>query len=283
MVEFEFLDETLDINSTSSYHLSIQAGLDGLSFCILDTVRNKYVALKNYPNTGNQVEVIDSDWISSILKEDEFLNQKYKSAGIFFVGLSSTLVPDPLFRKENLADYLNFNLDLAESDEIHYNKIQRADAWSIYPVLSDLIKLFRERFPGINIFHHSVPFINHILLNNKGESKSNVYVNLYGNIFDIAVTRSKNLKLYNCFPYKHVNDLLYFILYIFEQMKLPPDNTLIHLSGKVTRQSSFYENLRRYVKKLEFLKPDPHFTYSYTFSKLPEHSYTNLLSLYLCV
>ena len=108
-------------------------------------------------------------------------------------------------------------------------------------------------------------------------------MNLYGNIFDLAVTQSKNLKLYNCFTYKHVNDLLYFILYTFVQMKLPPDTTLIHLSGKVTRQSSFYENLRRYVKKLEFLKPDVHFTYSYTFSKLPEHSYTNLLSLYPCV
>ena len=102
MVEFEFLDETLDINSTLSYHLSVQANLDGLIFSILDTVRNKYIALKSYALTEKPNHIADFDWYESILQKDDFLMQEYKSVGLIFVGEKSTLVPDPLFKKENI-------------------------------------------------------------------------------------------------------------------------------------------------------------------------------------
>ncbi|MFP4019583.1 MAG: DUF3822 family protein, partial [Bacteroidales bacterium] len=48
MRDFSFADETLDLNRSSSYILSIQIYLNGFSFSILDTVRNKYSLLKHY-------------------------------------------------------------------------------------------------------------------------------------------------------------------------------------------------------------------------------------------
>ena len=47
MQEFAFIDETLDINLTQSYYLSIQLSLNGLSFCIHDPVRKIYIAFSN--------------------------------------------------------------------------------------------------------------------------------------------------------------------------------------------------------------------------------------------
>ena len=183
-----------------------------------------------------------------------------------------------------LKDYFAFNQDILESEEILFSKIQRADAWSLYPVPSMVVRFFREQFPALHIFHQSVPFINSLLqIQRNGSSGNQIFVHLYGNLFDIVVIHGKSLKLYNSFSYKHVNDLLYFVLYIFDQLKLPPKGTPVTLSGKITRQSSFYENLKRYVKKPVFQKLDTAFTYSYTFGKLPEHAYVNLLNLYPCV
>ncbi len=282
MVEFEFLDETFDINSAKSYHMSIQAGLDGLSFCILDPLQNKYIALKNYPNSLKQEA--DDDWFRNILTSDEFLSQEYKSSAVIFSGHRSTLVPEPLFKKDHLKDYFQFNLNLEEHEEIRYNLLNRADAWTLYPVSGSLLELFNNRFTGLKCFHHSIPFLNSILLNQKnGARKSSVYVNIHGGIFDIAVTRAKNLTLYNCFPYTHVTDLMYFVLNVFNQLTLTVEDTTVFLSGKISRQSSFYENLRRYIKKIEFAKRDRHYTYSYTFEKLPDHAFLNLLNLYSCV
>ncbi len=284
MVEFEFLDEALDINKTKSYHISIQISLNGFSFSILDTSRNKYLAIKNYHKTSSEHDNTDINWIKEIFQEDGFLNREFKSSAAIYAHCGSTLIPDPLFKKENLKDYYNFNLNQEESENVLFNKIRRMDAWCVYAVPSGLIKLLEDKFPGINIFHHSIPFI-HTILQDKNTNKDEytVFINLHGSFFDIAVTKKGSLIHYNCFPYKHVNDLLYFILHVFEQMKLPPEVTKVFLSGKVTRQSSFYENLRRYVKKLEFTRRNPLFKYSYTFEKLPEQSFSNLLNLYHCV
>jgi len=284
MVEFEFLDETLDINSTPSYHLSIQANLDGLIFAILDTVRNKYIALKSYGLTEKPNHNTGFDWYESILQKDEFLLQDYKSVGLIYVGEKSTLVPDPLFNKESISDYTDLNIEIDDYEEVCFNKINRLDTWVLYPFPVKLGNVFQKQFPNISFFHQSVPFINQLMLNQKnGGSKPEVYINLYGSMFEMAVVTSANLKLYNCFPYKNVNDLLYFILNVFNQMKLPADQTKVFLSGKITKQSSLYENLKRYITKLNFGKPDSHFSYSYTFDNLPRHSNINLLNLYHCV
>ena len=241
MVEFEYLDETLDINATTSYHLSIQAGPDGFSFTLLDIQRNKYVALKNYAPSEKAESGTDPLWFKSVFKSDEFLKKEYKSVALVWVTQNSTLVPDPLFKKDNLKDYFTFNQDLLDSEEILFNKIQRTDAWSLYPIPSQVIRFFREQFPAVHIFHQSVPFINSLLqVQRNGSSGNQVFVHLYGNLFDIVVIRGKSLKLYNSFSYKHVNDLLYFVLYIFEQLKLPPKGTPVTLSGKVTPCTSLF-------------------------------------------
>ena len=283
IVEFEFLDETLDLNSTSNYHLSIQVGLDGFSFCILNPTSNKYIALKNYPNLSNGSEAINADWIRTILNNDEFLNRNYKSVALVFVSCNSTIVPDPLFKKENLKDYFDFNLDLPETDEIYCSKIERTDSWTLFPAQKDIIEILTGQYKNLKIFHQSVPFINNILSKTKNSpNNTQAFIHLYGKFFDMAIIENQKLKLYNCYSYRHVNDLLYYILYAFDQLKLPADSTSMVLSGKVTRQSSFYENLRRYVKKIDFAGLDPFFKYSYTFTKVPDHTFTNLLNLFPC-
>lgn len=282
MVEFEFLDETLDINSTESYHLSIQIGLGGLSFCILDGIQKKYVAIKNYPSQTQQG--IPMDWLESVLQYDPFLNRSYKSVTTCFVNERCTMVPDPLFKKENLEDYVQFNLHLETSETILYHRLNRAESWCLFPIPNDMFHRLQQQFPNIQILHHSIPLLDYVLRSQKnGDQQHTVHVNLHPAIFDLAATSTKSLEVYNCYPYKHVNDVMYFVLNVFEQLHISPTETQLILSGKVTRQSSLYENLRRYIKNIDFAKRNRDYTYSYTFGKLPEHAYLNLLNLYPCV
>ena len=282
MVEFEFLDETLDINALQSYHLSIQLGLDGLSFCIYDTIQKKYISLRHYPNTHRHS--LEPDWYGEILNNDDLLRSGYQSSALILTEERSTMVPDPLFKKDYLKEYFRFNLHLGENETIQYHLLKRAEAWTLYPVDKDLLGLFEKRFTNLQVFHHSIPFLDQILRSRKNDpEKHQVHIDLQGGLFDIAVTRGKSLALYNCYSYRHVNDLMYFVLNVFEQLSLPARETPVVLSGKVTRQSSFYENLRRYVKHLGFARRDPLYTYSYTFEKIPSHAYLNLLNLYTCV
>ena len=50
----ELFDETLDINSTENYELSVQVSPEGLSFCILDSIRNKFVLIRSFEAEENK-------------------------------------------------------------------------------------------------------------------------------------------------------------------------------------------------------------------------------------
>ncbi len=72
----ELFDETLDINSTENYELSVQLSTSDLSFCILDTLRNKFVLLRSYePDDKKEFEIIG---LKDILNTDDFLSKHYK-------------------------------------------------------------------------------------------------------------------------------------------------------------------------------------------------------------
>lgn len=281
MYEFTFLDETLDINTTQSYHLSIQVSLNGFSFSILDTVRNKYVALKNYPL--DKQKGIPEDQLKDIFKKDEFLTRKYKSSSYFFITDKSTLVPSPLFNKDKIKEYLMFNHPLEERNKIFYNQIKNANTYTVYSIPVNICEILDKQFPGIKNYHQSVPFIEQIILKNQsGEFDFSAFINITPGIFDIAVSQSKKLILYNQFCFKNENDFIYFVLNIFEQLKLNPEKTLLFLSGEITKTSKYYESLKKYIKSIRFEKRDNQFIYSYTFNQIPEHTFISLLNLYNC-
>jgi len=281
MYEFAFLDETLDINTTQSYHLSIQVSLNGFSFSILDTVRNKYVALKNYPL--DKQKGIPEDQLRNIFKKDEFLTRKYKSSSYFFITDKSTLVPSPLFNKDKIKEYLMFNHPLEEHNKIFYNQIKNAGTYTVYSIPVNICEILDKQFPGIKNYHQSVPFIEQILLKNQpGEFDFSAFINVTPGIFDIAVSQSKKLILYNQFRFRNENDFIYFVLNIFEQLKLSPEKTLLLLSGEITKTSKYYESLKKYIKSIRFEKRDNQFTYSYTFNQIAEHTFIPLQNLYSC-
>ena len=67
----ELFDETLDINSTENYELSIQISPDGFSFCLLDIIRNKFVLIRAFEPVENKQ--FNSQKLNEILSQDDFL------------------------------------------------------------------------------------------------------------------------------------------------------------------------------------------------------------------
>lgn len=281
MYEFVFLDETLDINTTQSYHISIQISLNGFSFSILDTVRNKYVALTNYPY--NKQKEISGDQLNGILKKDEFLSRKYKGSSYYFITDKATIIPSPLFKKDKIKEYLNFNQPLDKDDKIFYNPIKNSGSYVIYSVPGYISEIMEKQFTDIKTYHQSVPFLEQVLQKNQsGGFEHTAFIYFSEGIFDIAVSKSKKLLLYNQFKYRNENDFIYFVLYVFEQLTLHPKKTLLILSGEINKKSKYYEILKKYIKSIRFEKRDNQFTYSYTFNQIPEHTFIPLLNLYNC-
>ncbi len=103
----ELFDETLDINSTEIYELSVQVSPDGLSFCVLDTIRNKYVLIRSFE--PDESKYYNAGIVSDIINSDDFLTKKYKKVRVVIPSSKFTLVPAPLYDPAKKDEYFILN------------------------------------------------------------------------------------------------------------------------------------------------------------------------------
>ena len=279
-----FIDETFDLNQTRNYHISIRAGLDGYSFSVLDPLRNKYILLKHF-NFPPELTLSDlEDKICELNKNDEFLSREYKSAYFAYQSAKYTLIPAPLFKKDNLRKYFEFNHYLDDLDEIHYNRLRNIDAYNLFVIPSGVAGEMKKAFENIRYFHHVTPFIENGILQHGGKgTRRSVLINVHGKYAEIVVLQGDKMLLCNTFPWKSDEDLVFYILYVYEQLKLGGEDIPLIISGEMHKRSTTYDMLKGYIKNISFEKRNEQYLYSYTFNEIDQHWFNNLFNLRMCV
>jgi hypothetical protein len=262
MHDIRFIDEALDIHKTNSYHLSIQAGLESFSYVLLDPVRYKYIALKHFSFTEEIPVDKYPDHLRELILKDEFLSKEYESIYCIWENPRTTLLPSPLFEKEN--------------------HLKSPDAYLIFPIHHEIANVFIRHYPRLKFFNQATPFIefSQKLRDNGSES---AHVNIHRNFFDIVIIRNRNLILHNTFKFRNEQDLIYFIMNVYDKISLDPGTCPVYLSGMVEKKSAMTGIIKKFIRNVNFPTPDSSFQYSHTFDRIPEHFFTSLYNLYHCV
>jgi hypothetical protein len=281
MHDIRFLDEALDLHKTTSYHLSIQAGLEGFSFVIFDPSKNKFIALKHYGFAEKIPEFKYPDHLRDLLKKDEFLSQDFASIYCIWNHSRSTLLPAVLFEREKLRQYFEFNQVLSEQDELHANHLKNPDAYLIFPVHHEIANVFIKQYPTLKFFNQATPFIDFALNHNMNRPDS-VYLSIQKNFFDILLIQNNSLILHNTFHFRYEEDMTYFIMNIYDRVMLDPALCPVYISGIVEKNSTAINWMRKCIKTVHFSEPDPRYRYSHAFDKIPGHYFINLFNLYHC-
>lgn len=282
MKEFSCVDETLDLNRAHTYRLSIQVSLNGFSFSILDQVRGKFVVLRHHDLSTLPSSEEKGARLSTIIANEPYLKPSYRESIAMVSSGKSTLIPSAYFREQDVKKYLEFNHDMDELDEIHYNYLQPTDAYTIFSIPNPLTNPIIEHIGRIEYYHHQLPFITW-QLDNSPSHKKIAAISIYENFADIGVFSKNKLHFYNTFNWSAMEDLLYYILYVYKQHKLNVSANDLYISGNTSSLKELKDLIGRYIKKIHDQKPPDAFTYSYTFKKETARHFTNLFRLNLCV
>lgn len=280
MHDFAYIDETLDINLTQSYQLSIQLNLNGLSFCLYDPVQNKYVALVH--RNFSYIEFNDFlNQLEDFVTNDELLRESYKSVKLMWTTSKSALIPSDIFSLENVKTQFEFTQKMDDLDELHYNHVKYIDSVSVFTIPNPIANIFSKNYTNIQFYNQQISYIEHIFSKYHSATKK-IFINLHKEFFDIAVTEGSNLLLYTNFKYKTDMDLIYYIMNVFNQYQNKVSHTDVIISGLIHKKSETYLKLKEFIPHIKFDKHPEDFTYSYTFNKLPNNSFINLFNLNHC-
>lgn len=275
----ELFDETLDINSTENYELSIQVSPDGFAFCLLDTIRNKYILLRVFGTEENKY--FNSEKINELLTKDDFLFKKYKKVSIIMPTQKFTLIPAPLYDPAKKNEYFTFNHNNEEGNTILTNKISDPDSFLIFSVSKPICDLMSNYFPGVYINHHLKPLLTFISHNRKSVHGNYIHIHIEKEFFNLIIFNLNTLLFCNTFSYRNITDILYYVLNVFKTLDLKQDE-IIHFSGLTEKYDDISSNFSLYVRNIKFTGPSGNFTFSYVFDDTELHRFINLFSITNC-
>jgi hypothetical protein len=274
----ELYDETLDINSTENYELSVQVSSDDISFCILDTLRNKFVMLRSYEPEDNSR--FDPYRLNEIIRKDDFLTRRFRKTNIITPTSRSTLVPGPLFEDSRKEEYLDFNQKKNDRERVMISKIKNSDVYTIFSLQEGFADLLKGLFPEGNIMHSLKPLFQYVHFNRRSTG-NNVHIHFEKDYFDTVIFDPNELKFCNTFHFKSRSDIEYFVLYVLKKMNVRQDET-VYLSGKTLEKEALLHGFSQYLTDVRFALPQGNYTFSYVLSEAELHRFLLLFSAVNC-
>lgn len=282
MQDICFIDKTFDQEQSNLYHLSIQISLDGFSFAILDIQKGKYTVLKSYPFFLKRPRLLFMH-VRDLMSSDEHLTLRFKSVDIVYSTGDFTLVPQAFFHHGNAEKYLTFNTETEKGYLVERTLLPKAEAWCLFAMPENLKEFLLLKFPKATLKHNLFPLVERALKENKNfPDRKQVHVNFFRTYFELVVLSGAKLLLANQFTYSAESDVVYHVLNVFDQLKLPPDTTEIIFHGQFKQADPLYQIFKKYIRRTGFAHPTSLFSYSYTFNQLPDHYFTSLFDLHKC-
>ncbi len=275
----ELFDETLDINATENYELSVQASPDGLSFCLLDTIRNKFVLIRAFEPEENKY--FNAGKISEIINKDDFLSRHYKKVNIITPSRKFTLIPAPLFDPAKTDEYFIFNHIKDDGNLIFSNKVIDPDLYLVFAVSKPICDLINSYYPEVHLLHHLIPLLDHIARSRRIVHGNYIHLHVERDFFNLIIFDHNTLKFCNTFNYRNSTDILYFALNVFKNMDINQEET-VHFSGLTKKYDNLISDFSMYIRNIKFAVPSGNFTFSYVFNEMDLHRFLNLFTVVNC-
>jgi hypothetical protein len=269
---FSKIDESFNPGDHSKYSCYVQVNDDSVTWCIFDNEQNRYVGIEIYRNK-----------LQEIAEKFPLAHHPFRPVSVIVENNRSTLIPTMLFDQEEKDAYFDFIHEQKIGEYTRYDRMEQLEMVNVYAVPNELVETISGMFPGSGLFHHSTALIKSIWMNYKNRINGRkLFIHVRESAFDLLVFEGKQLEYYNAFHFKAPADIIYYVIFVMEQLDLNPEETGVILMGMIDRESPAYELLYRYIRNIEFAERNEILKYSYGFNEIPGHQHYLLLNLRLC-
>lgn len=266
------------IQELNNKELSIQISLNGLSFCVLNTLTQTIISIDSFSQEKKQTPHELLDTIKHLFNTNKALIGGFDKVTVIHVNELATIVPKPLFNEEAIADYLKLNSKILKTDFITYDTIATNETVNVYVPYVNINNFIYDRFGDFTYKHFSTILIESVLATEKNSNASTLYINISKTHFEIVAVEDGKLILYNTFEYNSAEDFIYYILFTAEQLALNPETINTILLGEITEGDPLYNITYKYIRHVSFGNRTD--AYNFTNKLANNHSnYTLLKSL----
>ena len=252
------LVEKIDFSKSEQYTLSIRLSTDGFSFSIYNPIHDS--SLIYLPQPMNMDLPVAAN-IRELLKSD-ILQYPYKRVNVLQVSKRFTLYPFELLENEEHYDpFFHYNHPKKENEVVLCNELIKANMKILFGMDQTGWQLLSEHFPKARFYSQSSPLIEYFVAKCRLGNSKKMYVYVRGNSLDVFCFDRGRLLLANSFAGNHVEDAIYYLLYIWKQLDYAQERDELHLVGTFHDKEKLIAGLRRFIRQLFIINPKSEFNH----------------------
>ncbi|PVX49366.1 uncharacterized protein DUF3822 [Balneicella halophila] len=233
-------------NNNTTYSLSIQLALDGFSFLLYNRNKNSIELEKEVRYTEQEKFY---DWLKVKLAKEEILRRKYESINLLYTPEKFTLVPTVFIEEKKLKELFSLTFPLEETEMIESEMVGNYTMLSA--ITSDYYNLVKDYFPKLKV--KTTPTLLLEMLDTSTIWNIGVVI-LYQKLH-IIVIKDDKVQLCNSFQFLTKDDLLFYMLYTFDNLDIPVTNSSIQLFGNRDYLPLLKNELTRYHNDIRIMEP----------------------------
>jgi hypothetical protein len=246
---------TGDIPLEKYNKLSIQVSLNGLSFCILDTISNTIISSDRLLFDKIQTPLELQGYLKTLLEKHQLINAPFAEVVVVHSNGLFSFVPESLFDEKEMANYLKLNAKILANDHIAYDTLDNHDIINVYVPFVNINNYIFGLFGEFEYKHNTTVLVEALLNTSRAQKVPVCYVHVGGKQMDITVISQKKLLLHNSFTYTTKEDFMYYLLFTMEQLNLDTESTKLKLFGNIEEDDNVYKLCYSYVKDISIFVP----------------------------
>ncbi|MDB2606288.1 DUF3822 family protein, partial [Zobellia sp.] len=192
--------------------LSIQVSLNGLSFCVFDTVTNTIIDSEKvvFAKELTPYEVLKR--LKLLFSSHNIEKEQFSEVVVVHRNNLFSLVPKVLFNEDELANYLKFNTKILANDHLAFDELESFEINTVYVPFVNINNYIYDLFGEFTYKHNGTVMVES-LMNNHAAKDTICYIYTSQRQMDVTVIASKKLLLFNSFNFVTKEDFLYYVLF----------------------------------------------------------------------
>lgn len=283
-------DRLFDQAQTHQYNLSIRLNPDGLSFAVYSNPHKRYIAIESvsFPekfasSAGALATTIYLDHIAKTIDEKSWLISEFKNRVIIYNTKVYTLIPEPLYNPAEKDSYLSFVHKTGQDDIVIASKLEAIDSRIIFGINKNIFNELNNWFGNDRLIHHAGAMLESVIpVFKHAEPENPVVVNINKKHMDIIALRDNSLSFINTFEWRTGTDIVYYTLFVLDQLSLNPGKVHVFLCGDIEEDDENHQLIARYIRNTDFLSRNESYIRGYALEVISTHKYFDLLNPALC-
>lgn len=248
-------NSSLNIADKNFKKLSIQVSLNGLSFCVADTVSQKILISDrvDFSDEKNPMEIKNE--LENLFQQHDIEEMQFNEVVVVHRNTLFGLVPKSLFQSDNLNEYLKFNTKVLATDVLAFDEVENHDLVNVYVPYVNINNYIYDLFGEFNFMHNGTVLLQSLMNNQSQSLETTCFAHVNKNQLDITVLNQRKLLLYNSFKYHTKEDFAYYLLFVIEQLELDPKTVTVKLFGAIEEDDDIYQLCYNYIQNISIFAP----------------------------